>query len=84
MVAVSLWVAALPGAVGRIPAFSIAPLIRRVAESSCWDCCAPLRWSGALVLVAAILWGVSARQPDILISGDGAASPCGAATDGYT
>jgi competence protein ComEC len=32
----------------------------------------PLRWSGALVLLAAILWGLSVRQPDILIAGDGA------------
>lgn len=32
----------------------------------------PLRWSGALVLLASIAWGLSVRQPDILIAGDGA------------
>ena len=31
----------------------------------------PLRWSGALVLAASIVWALAVRQPDILISGDG-------------
>lgn len=73
MVAVSRWVAALPGAVGRIPAFGIAPLIAASLGIILLGLLrTPLRWSGALVLLAAILWGLSARQPDILIAGDGA------------
>ncbi|MEY9185170.1 competence protein ComEC [Bradyrhizobium sp. USDA 326] len=73
MVAVSRWVAALPGAVGRIPAFGIAPLIVASLGIIVMGLLrTPLRWSGALVLLAAILWGLSVRQPDILIAGDGA------------
>ncbi|ULK98194.1 ComEC/Rec2 family competence protein [Bradyrhizobium sp. I71] len=73
MVAVSRWVAALPGAVGRIPAFGIAPLIAASLGIIVMGLLrTPLRWSGALVLLAAILWAMSVRQPDILIAGDGA------------
>ena len=73
MVLVARWVAALPGAVGRIPAFGIAPLIAASLGLIVMGLLrTPLRWSGALVLLAAILWGLSARQPDILIAGDGA------------
>ena len=72
MVAVSRWVAALPGAVGRIPAFGIAPLIAASLGIIAMGLLrTPLRWSGALVLLVAILWGLSGRQPDILIAGDG-------------
>jgi competence protein ComEC len=82
MVAVSRWVAALPGAVGRIPAFGIAPLIAASLGIIALGLLrTPLRWSGALVLLAAILWGVSARQPDILIAGDGASVAVRAGTD---
>lgn len=73
MIAVSRWVAALPGAVGRIPAFGIAPLIAASLGIIVMGLLrTPLRWSGALVLLAAILWAMSVRQPDILIAGDGA------------
>ena len=83
MVAVSRWVAALPGAVGRIPAFGIAPLIAASLGIILLGLLrTPLRWSGALVLLAAILWGLSARQPDILIAGDGA-SVAVRGRDGY-
>jgi competence protein ComEC len=72
MVAVSRWVAALPGAVGRLPAFGTAPLIAASLGIVMMGLLrTPLRWSGALVLLAAIFWGLSARQPDILIAGDG-------------
>ena len=40
MIVVTQWVAALPGAVGRMPAFGIGPLIAASAASSCSDCCA--------------------------------------------
>jgi competence protein ComEC len=73
MVAVSRWVAALPGAVGRIPAFGIAPLIAASLGIIVMGLLrTPLRWCGAVVLLASIAWGLSVRQPDILIAGDGA------------
>ena len=73
MVVVSRWVAALPGAVGRIPAFGIAPLIAASLGIIVMGLLrTPLRWCGAMVLLAAIGWGLSVRQPDILIAGDGA------------
>ena len=73
MVVVSRWVTALPGAVGRIPAFGIAPLIAASLGIIVMGLLrTPLRWCGAVVLLAAIGWGLSVRQPDILIAGDGA------------
>jgi len=72
MVAVSRWVAALPGAVGRISAFGVAPLIAASLGIIVMGLLrTPLRWAGAVALIAAILWGLSARQPDVLIAGDG-------------
>lgn len=72
MVIVSRWVAALPGAVGRIPAFGIVPLtLASLGIIVMGLLRTPLRWSGALVLLVAIAWGLAARQPDILIAGDG-------------
>ncbi|MBR0775785.1 ComEC family competence protein [Bradyrhizobium diazoefficiens] len=72
MVAVSRWVAALPGAVGRIAAFGTAPLAAASVGIVVMGLLrTPLRWSGALLLAGAIVWGLSVRQPDILIAGDG-------------
>ncbi|SEN31101.1 ComEC/Rec2 family competence protein [Bradyrhizobium sp. OK095] len=72
MIAVTRWVAALPGAVGSLPAFGIAPLIVASLGIIVMGLLrTPLRWSGALVLLVAIVWGLSVRQPDILIAGDG-------------
>ena len=72
MVAVSRWVAALPGAIGRLPAFGIAPLIMASLGIILMGLLrTPLRWSGALALLAAIVWAQSVRQPDILIAGNG-------------
>lgn len=72
MVAVSRWVAALPGAIGHIAAFGTAPLITASLGLILMGLLrTPLRWSGACVLVAATVWGISVRQPDILIAGDG-------------
>ncbi|WGD56370.1 ComEC/Rec2 family competence protein [Bradyrhizobium sp. CB1650] len=72
MVVVAQWVANLPGAVGRIAAFGIAPLIAASIGIILMGLLRTLlRWSGAFVLLAAIAWAVSVRQPDILIAGDG-------------
>ena len=72
MIVVTEWVANLPGAIGRMAAFGTGPLI----AASCGIILmgllrTPLRWSGALVLAASIVWALAVRQPDILISGDG-------------
>jgi competence protein ComEC len=72
MIVVTQWVANLPGAVGRITAFGIGPVI----AASCGLILmgllrTPLRWSGGLVLAASIVWALAVRQPDILIPGDG-------------
>jgi competence protein ComEC len=72
MIAVTEWVAALPGAIGRMVAFGIGPLIAASAGIVLLGLLrTPLRWSGAAVLLAATLWAVMVPQPDILISGDG-------------
>jgi competence protein ComEC len=72
MILVTRWVAALPGAVGHVAAFGTAPLIAASLGLILMGLLrTPLRWSGAFVLVAATIWGLSVRQPDILIAGDG-------------
>ncbi|WP_439403941.1 ComEC/Rec2 family competence protein [Bradyrhizobium sp. DASA03076] len=72
MILVTRWVAALPGAVGHVGAFGTAPLIAASLGLILMGLLrTPLRWSGAFVLVAASVWGLSIRQPDILIAGDG-------------
>ncbi|TPQ33620.1 competence protein [Bradyrhizobium guangdongense] len=72
MVLVSRWVAALPGAIGRIAAFGIGPLIAAsIAIILMGLLRTPLRWSGGIVLAASIAWALMARQPEILIAGDG-------------
>ena len=72
MNAVALWVASLPGAVGRMPAFGIGPLLLGTA-GLLFICLlrTPLRWSGALVATGAIAWALATPQPDILVAGDG-------------
>jgi len=72
MVAVAQWVAALPGAVGRMPAFGIGPLILASLGIILMGLLrTPLRWSGAAVLGLAVIWAINVPQPEILISGDG-------------
>jgi competence protein ComEC len=72
MIAVTEWVAALPGAIGRMAAFGIGPLIASSIGIVLMGLLrTPLRWSGAAVLLASIIWAVSVPRPDILISADG-------------
>jgi competence protein ComEC len=71
MIVVTQWVAALPGAVGRMAAFGVGPMI----AASCGLLLmgmlrTPLRWSGAVVLALATVWALAVPQPDVLISGD--------------
>lgn len=72
MVTVAQWVAALPGAVGRIPAFGIGPLL--LATSGILVIAllrTPLRWLGCLPVLVATGFALTAPQPDILIASDG-------------
>jgi competence protein ComEC len=72
MIVVVLWVANLPGAVGRIQAFGTGPLL--LGTLAILLVCllrTPLRWSGALLAVIASLWAVATPRPDVLIANDG-------------
>jgi competence protein ComEC len=75
MITVVLWVANLPGAVGRIQAFGTGPLL--LGTAALLLLCllrTPLRWSGALLAVVASLWAVLTPRPDVLVSGEGQAA----------
>ena len=71
MIAVALWVASLPGAVGRVHAFGVGPVL--LASFGLVVICllrSPLRWSGALLIGVACLGAWRARLPDVLVSYD--------------
>jgi competence protein ComEC len=72
MIDVVLWVARLPGAVGRVAAFGNGPLL--LATLGILTLCllrTPLRLSGAVLCLVACLWAAVASRPDVLISADG-------------
>jgi competence protein ComEC len=69
---VALWVASLPGAVGRMHAFGTGPLL--LGTAGIVIVClfkTPLRWVGAIVGVIACLWALSTPRPDVLVAADG-------------
>lgn len=73
IIAVVLWVANLPGAVGRIHAFGTGPVLLCAAGLLLLSLLrSPLRLSGVPLMVAAGLWAVATPRPDILVSPDGA------------
>jgi len=72
MIAVALFVAGLPGALGRMAAFGVGPLL--LGTGGLVVLCllkSPLRFAGAVVVIAATLWAIATPQPDVLISPDG-------------
>jgi competence protein ComEC len=72
MIAVTQWVANLPGAIGRMAAFGIGPLIiASIGIVLLGLLRTPLRWSGAAALALSVVWALAVKQPDILISADG-------------
>lgn len=72
MIVVTQWVAALPGAIGRMAAFGTGPLIAATAGIILLGLLrTPLRWGGVCILAFSIIWAVTTPQPDILVSGDG-------------
>ncbi|MDR3467087.1 MAG: ComEC/Rec2 family competence protein [Xanthobacteraceae bacterium] len=72
MIAVSQWVAALPGAIGRVPAFGTGPLLAVTAGMISFCLLrTPLRWAGAAAMLGAVVWAAATPPPDILVSADG-------------
>jgi competence protein ComEC len=72
MVAVAQWVAALPGAIGRIASFGTGSLAAMSAGIILLGLLrTPLRWTGAALIALAAVWALTTPQPDILIAGDG-------------
>src|SRR5581483_1865438 len=72
MIVVTEWVAALPGAIGRMTAFGTGPLILSTLGIVLLGLLrTPLRWCGAVVFVLSVIWAFALPQPDILISGNG-------------
>ncbi len=72
MIAVALWVAGLPGAVGRMAAFGTGPLL--LGTIGLVVLCllrSPLRAIGLALLAIAGLWAARTPQPDVLIAADG-------------
>jgi len=75
MIFVALWVTSLPGAVGRMQAFGIGPLL--LGTAGLLLICllrTPLRWSGALLALGAWAWVLATPRPDVLIAADGRAA----------
>jgi competence protein ComEC len=74
MIAIALWVSALPGALGRVAAFGAGPLLVCSAGLVVLSLLrTPLRFIGALLMGAAIVLMLRAPQPDVLVSADGTA-----------
>ncbi len=75
MIKVALWVTSLPGAVGHMRAFGTGPLL--LATAGLLLLCllrTPLRFAGAVLLIAAGLWALNAPRPDVWVAGDGRAA----------
>src|SRR3989449_10198114 len=72
MIAVALWVASLPGAVGHIAAFGTGPLLLGTAGLIVISLLrTPLRWCGAGLLAIAVLWALHPVKPDVLVADNG-------------
>lgn len=72
MIAAATFVAGLPGALGRVAAFGIAPVL--VGTAGLVLLCllrSPLRWSGVGLLAGAFVLAAHAPLPDILAAQDG-------------
>jgi competence protein ComEC len=72
MTGVAQWVAGLPGAVGRLAAFGVAPLL--LASLGLLLICllrTRLRWIGAAFAVVAAIWAAATPQPDVYVASDG-------------
>jgi competence protein ComEC len=69
---VALWVASLPGAFGRVTSFGTTPLLFATAGLLLIGLLkTPLRWSGAIFVVLAIVFAARTPVPDVLVAADG-------------
>ena len=72
MIAVATWVASLPGAVGRIPAFGIGAVLAGTAGLILLCLLrSPLRWSGPACWCYRCFCAARSPLPDVLVSTDG-------------
>ncbi|MBX6424844.1 MAG: ComEC family competence protein [Variibacter sp.] len=74
LTSVALWVASLPGAVGRVAAFGVGPLL--VATAGLLLLCllrSPLRLSGLVLIVAGAWTAAHAPRPDVMVAPGGEA-----------
>src|SRR5262249_50114535 len=72
MVAVALWVASLPGAVGYVPAFGVGAML--LATAGLIGVCllrSPLRFAGAGFVLAGCAVAMTAVRPDVMVSASG-------------
>jgi competence protein ComEC len=72
MTRIAQWVASLPGALGRVPAFGVGALL--VATGGLVVLCllkSRLRYAGVAMIVAAGVMAAATMQPDVLISPSG-------------
>jgi competence protein ComEC len=71
---VALWVASLPGAYGRVALFGTGPLLFATAGLLVMALLkTPLRWSGAALVVVAVIVAARTPRPDVLVASDGRA-----------
>jgi competence protein ComEC len=71
IIVVAAWVASLPGAVGRIPAFGTGTLL--IGTAGLVVMCllrSPLRWTGLALVALCIVAAWATPRPDILVSAD--------------
>jgi competence protein ComEC len=69
MIDVALWVANLPGAVGRVTAFGPGALL--LITAGLLVVCllrTPLRWVGGILLALGIVWAARTPVPDVLVA----------------
>jgi len=72
MIRVALFVAGIPGSVGRMNAFGTGPLLLCTAGLLLVTLLrSPLRWSGAVVIVGASVWAARAPVPDVMVADRG-------------
>jgi competence protein ComEC len=71
VIVVATWVSSLPGAVGRIHAFGIGPLL--IGTAGLVLICllrSPLRWTGVVFAALCVVGAWTTPRPDILVSAD--------------
>lgn len=72
MVWIAQRVAALPGAVGQVPAFGTGALLAMTAGILMLGLLRTrLRWLGAIGVAAGIIWAAATPRPDIVVAADG-------------